>query len=94
MRNEGFGAQRQLVLLTEAAGITTARTALNVVATFDPTGVAAVINAFAKLVCATEQPFRRSPCCLRTRADASPHTAMTARSSREEPGRPFESAGN
>jgi len=50
-------AMVHLSLLAQSNGIQTAQTALSAVALFDPTGVAGVVDAFAKPVCETEASF-------------------------------------
>ena len=50
-------AMNHLALLAKSNGIQTAQTALSAVALFDPTGVAGVVDAFAKPICETDTPF-------------------------------------
>jgi len=50
-------AMSHLSLMLQSDGIQTAQNTINVIATFDPTGVAGVIDAFAKPICATDQGF-------------------------------------
>ncbi len=50
-------ALSHLTLIMKADGIETAQNTLHVISTFDPTGVAGVIDAFAKPKCSTDVPF-------------------------------------
>lgn len=50
-------AMVHLTLLAQQNGIMTAQTALSAVAMFDPTGVAGVVDAFAKPICKADAPF-------------------------------------
>lgn len=50
-------AKIHLALMLKANGIDSAENVLGVVSTFDPSGVAGVIDAFAKPICSVNRPF-------------------------------------
>jgi hypothetical protein len=50
-------AMNHLALMLRSDGIETAQNALSVAAAFDPTGVAGVVDAFAKPICKRAQDF-------------------------------------